>query len=57
MLQLDIPIDILQHRLPSQNLSVCDFLAFRIPQGPELFIAKESYDFVWHSDDEASDVE
>jgi hypothetical protein len=43
MSTLDIPLDILQRGLPSQNLSICDFLAFKISQKSDVFLARECH--------------
>jgi hypothetical protein len=40
---LSIPLDILQHRLPSQNLSISDFLSFKLLNFTRTFINNESY--------------
>src|SRR5580658_5389827 len=43
MSTLDIPLDILQRGLPSQNLSICDFLAFKISQKSDVSLARECH--------------
>jgi hypothetical protein len=42
---LNIPLDILQYRLPSQNLSISEFLSFKLPNFTRTFISNESHLF------------